>query len=231
MLNNPRTIALALALILVSGLVAIQQLPRQEDPRFGNRHAFVQLPFPGASAERVETLAVEPVENALRLLPEVKTVTSKSKAGIGVVIVELNEEIPPNDTDQVWAEVRDKLEQVSKRLPEDVAAPVLDTDRLYAYTWIGALVWQGSGEPDVLRLGRYAEELQSRLQGLSNTDLVRLHGAPVEQVQVKVDVVRAASVGLDVPSIAALLSKSDAKTSAGQLLDSHYRQSVELVGG
>lgn len=231
MFNNARIIALGLALILVSGLVAIQLLPRQEDPRFGNRHAFVQLFFPGASAERVESLALEPVENALRVLPEVKTLMSSAKAGIGVVVVELDDAIAPEDTDRVWAEVRDKLEEVSKRLPADVAAPVLDKDRLYAYTWIGALVWKGQGEPDLLRLGRYAKELQNRLQGLANTDLVRLHGAPEEQVQVKVDTVRAASVGLDVPRIAGLLSQSDTKTSAGELLSEHYRQSVELVGG
>ncbi len=231
LLNNPRLVALAFALIVVAGLAAIASLPRMEDPQMTNRHALVITAFPGASAERVETLVSEPLEDVIRRVPEVVHVTSHSSSGVSIVVVQLKDEINGDENVVLWAEIRDKIDQSRHLLPAGALAPVVDTERGHAFTWIGALVWQGEGQIDELRLGRYAEELASRLRSLAGADLVKLYGAPVEEVQVKVDVVKAAAVGLDVPQIAALLNNSDAKTAAGELSNSTQRLSLELEGG
>lgn len=230
MLNNPRFIALGIALILVAGLAALASLPRLEDPYFGNRDGIVLTQFPGASAERVETLIIEPLESELRSIPEVKHINSTAKSGVAAISIVFVDEVPPSETDRLWSEVRDKLEKAAKHLPAGASPPQLDHERSYAFTWIGALRWQGD-EADLLTVGRYAEELASRLRNLHGTDLVKLWGAPTEEVQVKVDVVKAASVGLDVASIADKLRNSDAKTAAGELVNRDFRLPVELAGG
>jgi len=231
LLNNPRMVALAFALIVVAGLAAIASLPRMEDPHMTNRHALVVTMFPGASAERVETLISEPLENVIRRVPEVVHVTSHSSGGVSVIVVQLSDEVYGKENVMLWADIRDKIEQARHLLPSGAGAPVVDSERGHAFTWIGALVWKGEGAGDELRLGRYAEELASRLRSLSGTDLVSIYGAPREEVQVKVDVVKAAAVGLDVPQIAALLNNSDAKTAAGELNNGRQRLSLELEGG
>ena len=231
MLNNPRYIALGVALVLVAGLAAVASLPRLEDPRFGNRHGIVLSSLPGASAERVETLIVEPIETELRSIPEINHLDSTAKSGVAAISIEFADEVKPDDTDRLWSEVRDKLEKAAKNLPADAAPPQLDHERNYAFTWIGSLRWQGEGQADLLRMGRYAEELASHLRNLHGTDIVKLWGAPAEEVQVKVDVIKAGAVGLDVPAIAALLGNSDAKTAAGELVSDKQRLSMELLGG
>lgn len=231
MLNNPRITALGIALILVAGLAAVASLPRLEDPRFGNRHGIVLSTFPGASAERIETLIIEPLETELRSIPEIDHIDATAKSGVAALSIALVDEVPPEDTDRLWSEVRDKLEKAGKSLPAGASPPQLDQERNFAFTWIGAMTWEGSGDADLLRMGRYAEELASRLRNVHGTDIVKLWGAPAEEVQVKVDVVKAGAVGLDVPAISRLLSSSDAKTAAGELVNSQQRLSLELVGG
>lgn len=231
LLNNPRMVALAFALIVVAGLAAIASLPRMEDPHMTNRHAMVITTFPGASAERVETLISEPLENVVRRIPEVVHVTSHSSSGVSVMVVQLNDNIYGDENVVLWAEIRDKIDQARHLLPAGASAPVVDSERGHAFTWIGALVWQGEGEINALTLGRYAAELASRLRSLAGTDIVQLYGAPDEEVKVKVDVVKAAAVGLDVPQIAGLLNNSDAKTAAGELSNARQRLSLELEGG
>jgi multidrug efflux pump len=231
LLNNPRLVGLAFALILVAGLAAIASLPRTEDPYLTNRHAMVMTAFPGASAERVETQISEPLENVIRRMPEVVHVTSHSSSGVSIMVVQLNDNIYGDDNVVLWAEIRDKIEQARHLLPVGAGTPVVDTERGHAFTWISALVWKGEGDLDILRMNRYAEELASRLRGLPGTDIVSLYGAPKEEVQVKVDVVKAGAVGLDVPQIAALLNNSDAKAAAGELSNSSQRLSLELEGG
>lgn len=230
-LTNPRMVALLTALILVAGLAAVASLPRLEDPHIVNRHAILVTPFPGASAERVESLIAEPLENTLRAVPEVLHITSHSSGGMSVILVHLEDAVMADDNDRLWAELRDKIQQAARDLPAGAGEPYLDTDRGYAFTWIGALTWQGSGPTDLLRLGRYADELANRLRNLAGTDIVEVVGAPDEEVQVKVDVVKAGAVGLDVPGIAALLGHSDAKTAAGELSNDQQRISLELIGG
>lgn len=230
MLNNPRLIALGIALILVAGLAALASLPRLEDPYFGNRDGIVLTQFPGASAERIETLVIEPLESELRSIPEIKHINSTAKSGVAAISIVFVDEVPASETDRLWSEVRDKLEKAAKSLPAGASPPQLDHERSYAFTWIGALRWQGE-DADLLTAGRYAEELASRLRNLHGTDLVKLWGAPDEEVQVKVDVIKAASVGLDVNSIASKLQNSDAKSAAGELVNGEFRLPVELAGG
>jgi multidrug efflux pump len=231
MLTNPRMVALLTALILVAGLAAVASLPRLEDPHLVNRHAILVTPFPGASAERVESLVAEPLENAIRTVPEVFHITSHSSGGVSVIVVQLEDAVMQDDGDQLWAELRDKIQQTARQLPDGAGEPYLDTDRHSAFTWIGALSWRGSGPADLMRLGRYSDELASRLRNIVGTDIVEIVGAPAEEVQVKVDVVKAAAVGLDVPKIAGILRDSDAKTAAGELTNDQQRISIELIGG
>lgn len=230
-LSNPRYIGLAIALIIVAGLVALKNLPRLEDPHFANRAAIVVVPFPGASAERVEALVTEPLETAIRQMPEVKHISGNARPGVSAIVVELKDNVDAAHTDLVWAELRDKVGEVEGSLPPGTGRPRVDNDRNYAFTWIAGLRWRDADNTDVLRLSRYGRELASRLRGVSGTDLVTLRGDADEEIQVKVDTVKAAAVNLDVPRVAALVGSSDAKVSAGELSGDRSRQSIEIRGG
>ena len=75
------------------GISAFMTLPRAEDPVIINRYANITTSFPGASAERVETLVTEVIENKLRELSEVKLVSSTSRPSVSIVTLELNDTI------------------------------------------------------------------------------------------------------------------------------------------
>lgn len=229
LLGNPRVVVLAIALIMVAGLAAINTLPRIEDPRITNRHGIVIAHFPGAAAERVEALVAEPLERRLREIPEIEHISSSSKAGIASITVELEDAVDRAKADELWIEVRDKLKQAQQDLPDGVPPPTLDSERGHAYTWIAAIAWQGDN-PDILRTGRYAEELASRLNNVAGTDIVRLYGAPREEIRVDVDPVAIASVGLDVRAVSRRIRESDAKVSAGEIHNSRHRLSLEVSG-
>ncbi|WP_254052540.1 efflux RND transporter permease subunit [Aeromonas bivalvium] len=78
-IDNGRLALLAVALLIAAGLAALQSLPRTEDPQIISRFASVVTPLPGASAERVEALVSEPIENRLRAQSEVKLIESHSR--------------------------------------------------------------------------------------------------------------------------------------------------------
>ena len=229
-LNNPRILILVIALVLVSGLSALHLLPRSEDPRIGNRIASVLTAFPGASAERVEALVTERLEQKLREIPEIEHIDSRSSAGLSVMVVQLQDVVAFDDTKAMWAEVRDKLAESRHLLPEGVAEPRLDDKRGSAFTVILSLNWKGESKPDLLVLGRYAEELKSRLRNVAGTDYIRLQGQPEEQIVVSVDAAQAALLGFGAEQLGAAIKASDAKVSAGEVNNSRQRLSIEVEG-
>ena len=64
--RNRRLLILTICLILVSGLSALHVLPRMEDPVLTSRVANINTLFPGADAERVESLVTEKIEEELQ---------------------------------------------------------------------------------------------------------------------------------------------------------------------
>lgn len=185
LVENGRLASLVIALLIVAGLGAITSLPRMEDPSITNRFASVVTHYPGASAERVEALVTEVLENQLRRLEELKLVQSTSRPGISVIQLELKDRI--TETDPVWSRARDLVNDAKNLLPPAAQNALLDDQLGYANTAILGLVWQGAGEPRQDILNRYAKELQSQLRLIPGTDFVKLYGAPTEEILVQID--------------------------------------------
>jgi len=226
-LENGRLTALFIILLIVAGLGSLNTMPRAEDPRITTRVASVITHFPGASAERVEALISEKIENKLRKLADIKRLTSTSRPGISVVKVELLDRI--TEPTPVWSRVRDLLADVAPLLPKGSGEPSLDDDHGYAFTTLISLTWQGPGADQTV-VGRYAEELQNRLRIVSGTDFVELFGDPDEEILVNFDPAILGRLQLSANDIAARLGQADAKVSAGQLINSSNQLQVELTG-
>ncbi|OEE72520.1 efflux RND transporter permease subunit [Vibrio splendidus] len=225
-ISNTRLLILMTALLMVSGISAFMTLPRAEDPVIINRYANITTSFPGASAERVETLVTEVIENKLRELSEVKLVSSTSRPGVSIVTLELNDAI--TEPEPVWSQARDKLSDIESILPAGSHSPDLDSDHTYAFTTIASLTWSGAGEPDRLTLGRYAKELAKRLRTLSGTEFVDEYGMPQEEIQISLRTADAAALGRSSANIAESLEGADAKNSAGELVSAYSRFGLEI---
>ncbi|RRJ83782.1 efflux RND transporter permease subunit [Aestuariirhabdus litorea] len=225
---NGRLVSLVIAILVVAGLGALKTLPRSEDPRITSRVATVITAFPGTSAERVEALVTEPIENRLRKLSEIKLITSTSRPGISLVRLELKDEVV--EPDPIWSKARDLLGEVERTLPAGAGKPSLDDDRGYAFTRIIALKWRGPGDLDLATLGRYGKELQSRMRALSGTDYVEVYGEPVEEVLVEIDQHLASTMGLTPETVSARIAAADAKVTAGRLVNDNNQLQVELEG-
>lgn len=228
LVENGRLASLVIALLIVAGLGAINSLPRMEDPNITNRFASVVTHYPGASAERVEALVTETLENQLRRLEELKLIQSTSRPGISVIQLELKDSV--TETDPVWSRARDLVSDAKAKLPLSAQNSLLDDQLGYANTAILGLVWAGSGEPRLDIINRYAKELQSQLRLVSGTDFVKLYGAPTEEILVQLDGNRVNQLGLTSAAIAQILTNADTKVSAGEINNENFRALVEVSG-
>ncbi|MFQ5911566.1 MAG: efflux RND transporter permease subunit [Nitrospinota bacterium] len=228
--RNPRLLVLTVFLILVSGLSAYRLLPRMEDPQLIQRAAFVMTRYPGASAERVESLVTEKIEEKLKEIEEVKQLVSSSRAGISVVGIELKEEVV--EVEEVWSRVRDKLRDVSPDLPQGAQEPEFnDTDtEIDAYTLIAGLTWELSPPVSYGVLRRLAKDLEHHLRSIPGTKQTKRFGDPAEEILVEVDAYRLARLGLTPEEVTRKIVQSDAKVPAGRLRGFRNDLLIEVEG-
>ena len=154
--HNSRLLILTICLILVWGLSSWQILPRMEDPEHSQWAAYITTQLPGASAYRVESLVTDPIEQELLEIDEIKTLASSSRVGNSTVSIILKDNVKNHD--EVWSRVRDRLADVTAKLPADSLKPEY-IEATAANTLIAALTWNLESPVDYAILRRWAQEL------------------------------------------------------------------------
>ncbi|MEL7213889.1 MAG: efflux RND transporter permease subunit [Pseudomonadota bacterium] len=227
--RQPRVVALILLVLISAGMSAFLSIGRQEDPTITNLFATVTTTFPGADPARVEALVTTEIEEELREIAEVDTVTSVSRTGVSVVSVELLETLDETTIEQVWSEARDAVEDARRNFPEGVLAPEFDAEGISAYSAVIAVTADHDGVPLTLTHA-HAETLGDRLRAIPSTRAVDLFGEPDEEVVVEIDPQAAAALGLTAAEISQRISAADGKVQAGRLDGSETGLTINVSG-
>ncbi|WP_269520546.1 efflux RND transporter permease subunit [Alteromonas sp. BMJM2] len=211
-------LVLSLVIIIVAGLSALGSLPRIEDPRIDTRNALIITQYPGASAERVEALVSDVLEDRLREIFEIKEVKSTSRAGISVILIETQDWVDNSTNEELFSEIRDAIGAASALFPEGALDPVFDEKRgATAFTLLLSLRAEYPDTTPVTVTSRLAEELTDRLRNVNGTELVRVYGEPNEEVSVSVDPIKLAATGLTLQQVSTIIRNADPKLPAGML--------------
>ncbi|NEQ40069.1 MAG: efflux RND transporter permease subunit [Okeania sp. SIO3I5] len=214
--RNFRLLILAILIIVVWGISSFFTLPRLEDPELTSRVAVITTFWPGADAERVETLITEKIEEELSEIEEIKNYDSTSRAGSSIIDIELLDSVEEINADTVWLRIREQLNQVDNQLPADASKPRLEELKVKAYAMITALTWEQDTEPNYAILTRLSELLKDELLALPGTEKIAQFGNPKEEISVEIDAAQLASIGLTSQQLSAQIEQSDAKVSSGQ---------------
>ena len=209
---------LSLVILMVAGLSALSSLPRLEDPRIDTRNALIITSYPGASAERVEALVSDVLEDRLREIYEIKEIKSTSRAGVSIINIETQDWIDNSTNEQLFSEIRDAIGEASANFPEGTSAPIFDEKRgATAFTLLLALKAVHPDTTPLTLTARLAEELTDRLRNVHGTELVRVYGAPEEEISVSISPEKLASTGLTLEQVSNAIKRADPKLPAGVL--------------
>ena len=209
---------LSLLILITAGLSALGSLPRIEDPRIDTRNALIITQYPGASAERVEALVSDVLEDRLREIFEIKEVKSTSRAGISIILIETQDWINNKSNEQLFSEIRDAIGAAAESFPQGAMAPIFDEKRgATAFTLLLSVRADHFENTPITLTARLAQELTDRLRNVNGTELVRVYGAPQEEISVSIDPIKLAATGLTLQQVSNTISRADPKLPAGML--------------
>jgi HAE1 family hydrophobic/amphiphilic exporter-1 len=223
-------ISMAAVTLVLFGLIALQDLKVNLLPDLSYPTLTVRTEYRGAAPEEIETLLTRPVEEAVGVVKNVRTVKSVSRAGQSDVILEF---AWGTDMDRAGLEVREKLEVL--QLPVEAGRPLLlrfnpATDPIMRFGLVSGEEAGLTDESALKILRRYAdEELKKRLEPVEGVAAVKISGGLEDEVQIEIDQRKMAQLNLPLDLLIARLAAENVNVSAGRLEEGTQRYLVRTI--
>jgi multidrug efflux pump subunit AcrB len=175
--GHPVAANLMMTMMIIAGIWGLSKLNVQFFPNFDIDFVSVKVVWVGASAEDIEKLITEPLEQQLRGVDRAKELRSRSVDGLSLVTLEFKE-----GTDMGFAvdQVKEQVDLV-RNLPATAETP--EIGRIINYEPIASVLIAGPDDPRGLRsiVRRFERELLER--GISN---IRIFGLPEEEIAIQI---------------------------------------------
>ena len=218
------TILLGIVLIF-GGFYAVAAIPKESAPEVQIPMGIVTTVLPGASAEDVESLITDKVEDRVLGIEGVTKVTSTSGDGVSSVTVEFAANA---DIDKSIQLLKDEVDTVRPELPEEANDPIV-SDINFADQPI--LIISIAGELAPAELTALGEEVKDELERVRGVSSVSLSGVRERQVQVIVEQAKLRQYGLSMSDVTNALRASGVASPAGSITVDGVRYAVRLEAG
>ena len=223
-LSHSRTVISGLVLLLIAGIVAFNDIPKESEPDVNIPIIYVSLHHEGISPEDAERLLVRPMEQELRTIEGVKEMRSKAYESGANVTREFDAGF---DADAALTDVREKVDLAKPELPEETDEPEVHEVN---FSLFPVLVVTLSGDVPERALLRLARDLRDQLEGITQVLEVNIAGDREEMVEVVIDPVAIESYGLSPVETVASVQSSNLLVAAGAQDTGKGRFAVKVPG-
>jgi multidrug efflux pump subunit AcrB len=176
--NAQFTITIVALLVLV-GLVSYFNMPRSEDPQFDIPITLIEVVYPGASPTDIETLVVDPLEEELAEIDNIKKIETQIKNGSSRIKIIFNY---GSDTELAFNKVQLAVSSVKPTLPDGVQALLVLKATPTAVAIVQLALWT---EPtNYKQMEFYAKLLEKRLETIESVKKSDIWGYPQQIVAV-----------------------------------------------
>lgn len=229
-INNKTTMYVLIAVIFYLGIVAFFNMPRENFPEVNETKIYVSSVFPGNTAEDIEKLIIDPLEDKLKTVSNVVEITSTSQEDYGMVIVEFDEHLT---VEQAKQKVKDEIdtETSSEDWPTFNGAKVEpDVFELSLSEEMPILNINITGDYPIEKLKEYGEYLQDEIENLIEIKKVDIRGAQEKEVEVAVDIYKMMAAEVTFSDIIGTINSGNVTMSAGNLISSGQRRTIRILG-
>ncbi|MEK7718378.1 MAG: efflux RND transporter permease subunit, partial [Bacteroidota bacterium] len=187
----------------------------------------VNTSYAGANADIIESQITEPLEKSINGIPGIRTITSSSSVGNSNISVEFNLstnlEAPAND-------VRDKVSQAVRNLPQDIDAPPV-VSKADANSDFIILMAVQSPSKGLLELSDYAENiLQNKFQTIPEVSSVMIIGQKRPAMRLWIDPDKLNAYGITFNDITSVLAKENIEAPSGKIYGNKTELTIRALG-
>lgn len=214
-------------LIVLFGILGFSYLGVREFPSIDPAVINVRTNYTGANADIIESQITEPLEKAINSIDGIRNITSSSNQGSSNITVEFKLE---KNLEEAANDVRDKVSQAVRSLPQDIDAPPVvskadaDSDAIISMT-------VQSQSRNALELSDYAENVISeRIQTIPGVSSVQIWGQKRYSMRIWMDPLKLNAYGITVADVRNALDKQNVELPSGKLTGTNTELMVKTLG-
>ncbi len=214
-------------LIILFGILGYSYLGVREYPSIDPAVINVRTNYTGANSDIIESQITEPLEKAINSIDGIRNISSSSNQGSSNITIEFKLE---KNLEEAANDVRDKVSQAIRSLPQDIDAPPVvskadaDSDAIISMT-------VQSQSRNALELSDYAENVISeRIQTIPGVSSVQIWGQKRYSMRIWMDPIKLNSYGITVSDVRAALDKQNVELPSGKLTGANTELMVKTLG-
>jgi multidrug efflux pump subunit AcrB len=212
--RHPVAANLLMALMILTGVYALVGVNTQFFPNFDLGRISVSVAWQGASAADMEDGVTRPLEQELRNLDHLKSITSTSAEGISRISLEFEQGA---DMGEALEQAKSRVGQV-RNLPEEAEEP--EVARVTRFDPVAkVLVYAKAGDDGPERLAELRQRVQNMRDELLDRGIAKvdIRGLPEQKIAIRLPPARLHDLGLTLPEIADRVDAQSVDLPAGEV--------------
>jgi hydrophobic/amphiphilic exporter-1 (mainly G- bacteria), HAE1 family len=225
-IQNPVMATMVMLAFVVLGLFSYQRLSIDQFPNIDIPTVVVQLEYPGASPEIVESEVTKKVEEAVNTVAGISSMFSRSYEGSSVVIVQFNLDV---DGRKAADDVREKVALIRPLLRDEVKEPRVSRFDPAGQPIFNVAVMSTGGEHSPQALTTWGVQvLQKRLENVRGVGAVSVIGGVQREISVHVRPAAMEALGIGIDQIVAALRSENQELPLGAIRSREQERVVQI---
>ncbi len=226
-IGNKTSIYLLILFVSMMGIYQFLTLPKEQFPDVVIPTIYVQTIYVGNSPKDMENLVTRPIEKQIKAITGVKIskLNSTSVQDYSAITVEFSTDV---NIDIGLQKVKDAVDKAKTDLPTDLTEDpnVMEV----SLSELPIMFVNLSGDYDMVRLKKYADDMQDKLEEIPQITRVDIVGAPEREFQINVDNYKMQSAQITFDDIANAVARENLDISGGQLEIGNAKRNLQLKG-
>ncbi|HNT49667.1 MAG TPA: efflux RND transporter permease subunit, partial [Cyclobacteriaceae bacterium] len=218
------SIYVATVIISLAGIMSYLAMPKEQFPEVVFPQIFVATFYPGPP-EDVENLITKEIEKEVKSISGIKKVSSNSVQDFSSIIVEFQTDV---EIDKAKQDVKDAVDRAKQELPSDLEndPQIIEMD----ISEVPIMNINISGDFSLESLKEYGEDMQDRIESLTEIRRVDIVGALDREIQINVDMYRLALAGVSLDDIQNAVGYENRIIPSGQISVDGMKRSLGVNG-
>jgi multidrug efflux pump len=214
-------------LIVLFGIIGFKFLGIRDYPAIDPPNVNVRTSYSGANADIVESQITEPLEKSINGIPGIKNITSSSSNGTSNINIEFELGV---DLETAANDVRDKVSQAIRQLPQDLTSPPVVSKADANADAILSMTVQ-SNTRNSLQLTEYATNtLVERLQTIPGVSSIQMWGERKFAMRIWLDPAKLSAYSLTPLDVQSALDKENVELPSGKIAGNATELTVRTFG-
>ncbi len=224
-LNHPVLALIVFTLLGFVGIFTLKNVAIGLFPEVDSPYIMISTTYSNAGPESVEKTVTKVLESSLVSVSGLKNMTSTSNEGSSRISLEFNY---GTDIDEAVNDVRDKLDRVSRNLPDNAGSPTIFKMDSNSMPILRIAVKGNRSASDLKQIAE--DSIVDILEQADGVAQASVNGGKTKIVRVELEQNRLAAYGLTVSAVSSALAKQNLELGGGKMNEGQKDYVVRTTG-